>query len=256
MDRACKAWLLLAAGLVLAAGVRAAAAEVKPLVEPEAAQTLKAALERIAGAASFAYRAEVTNDTPLPSGQKLQFSGTLEVAVRRPNGLRSAFDGEQRTTRSWYDGRTFTLLNVGKNVYARWPAPQKLDDLLGAMNDTIGFTPPLSPLLREGVATTVLAKVTSGFTVGRSLVGGVPCRHLAFRGERTDWQVWVSEEGEPVLKRIVITYNQEPSAPQFAATFLAWDFAPRLADDVFGFTPPPGAVQGEFEPMGELRGAR
>jgi len=239
--------VLVAAGLAFALGVQLARAEGITPIDPEAARTLKTALDRIAGAKSFTFRAEISNDAPLPSGQKIEFSGTIEVAVRRPDGFWSAFDGEQRSTRSWFDGKTFTLLNNGKNVYASWPAPGKLDDLLDEMKEKLGFKPPLSPLLRETVSTTVLAKVTSGFAVGRGLIAGVPCRHLAFRGEKTDWQVWVSEDQEPVLKRLVITFKQEPGAPHYAATFIAWDFKPRLGDNVFAFTPPQGAVQCEFE---------
>jgi len=241
---------LLAAGLVLAAvmGQPAARAEEKSSVEPEAARILTAALERIEKAKSFTFRAEVTNDTPLPAGQKVQFPGTLEVAVRRPNGLWNMFEGEQRTARSWYDGKTFTLLNAGKNVYACAPAPEKLDDLLGTMKEKLGFTPPLAPLLRENLVATALGKVTSGSVVGRGIIGETSCLHLAFRGKRTDWQFWISEHGEPLIKRIVITYKLETGAPQFAATFTSWDFAPRLSDAVFAFTPPQGAVQGEFEP--------
>lgn len=159
------------------------------------------------------------------------------------------FEGEQRTARSWYDGKTFTLLNGGKNVYACWPAPERLDDLLSAMRQKLGFTPPLARLLRDNLAATALSRVTSGFIVGRGVIGGTPCRHLAFRGEKTDWQVWVSEEGEPIIKRIIITHKLEAAAPQYAATFLAWDFAPRLSDAVFVFEPPPGAVQCEFEQL-------
>ena len=242
---------LLAAGLVLAAmtGAPVVCAEQKPAIEPEAARILEAALARIGVAKSFTFRAEVMKDAALPSGQKIQFPGTLEVAVRRPNGLWNTYEGEQRTSRSWYDGKTFTLLNGGKNVYACWPAPGKLDDLFGAMKDQLGFTPPLAPLLRDDIETTALAKVTSGFIVGRGVIGGTRCRHHAFRGEKTDWQIWVSEDGEPVLKRIIITYKLEPAAPQYAATFLSWDFAPNLSDAVFAFTPPQGAVQCEFEPV-------
>lgn len=242
---------LLAAGLALMAvtSVPVARAEEKPAIEPEAVRIFKVALERIGGAKSFTFRAEVMNDTPLPSGQKIQFPGTLEVAVRRPNGFWNSFEGEQRTARSWYDGKTFTLLNGVKNVYACWPAPEKLDDLFGTMKDKLGFTPPLTPLLRDNLATAALAKVTSGFIVGRGVIGETQCRHLAFRGEKTDWQVWVSEEDEPVIKRIIITYKLEPATPQYAATFFSWDFAPRLSDAVFAFTPPQGAVQCEFEPV-------
>lgn len=240
---------LVAIGLALAAatGAPVARAEEKPPIEPEAALILKTALERVGGSKSFTFSAEVTDEASLPSGQKLQFPGVLKVAVRRPNGYWNMFEGEQRTARSWYDGKTFTLLNDGKNVYASWPAPERLDDLLGVMREQLGFTPPLARLLRDDLAATALAKVTSGFIVGRGVIGGTPCRHLAFRGEKTDWQVWVSEGGEPVIKRIVITYKLEPAAPQYAATFSSWDFEPRLSDEVFVFTPPQGAVQCEFE---------
>ena len=240
---------LLAAVLTHGAvtGVPAASAEEKPSIEPEAARILKGALERIGGAASFAFRAEVASDVSLPSGQKIQFPGVLEVVVRRPNGFWNAFEGEQRTSRSWYDGTTFTLLNSGKNVYARWPAPETLDELLGGMREQLGFAPPLAPLLRRNVAATALARVTSGFVVGRGVIGGTPCRHLAFRGGKTDWQLWVTEQGEPEIKRIIITYKLEPDARQYAATFLSWDFAPRTSDADFVFAPPQGAVQCEFD---------
>lgn len=241
--------LVAALMLAVATSVRAAGAEQKPAIEPEAARILTAALERLGGAKNFTFRAEVTNDTPLPSGEKIQFTGTLEVAVRRPNGLSNTFEGEQRSSRSWYDGKTFTLLNGGKNVYACWPAPDNLDELFVAMKDKLGFTPPLAPLLRDNPAVTALVKVTSGAIVGRGVIGGTRCTHLALRGERTDWQIWVSEDGEPLIKRIVITYKLEPAAPQYAATFLAWDFAPRVSDAEFAFTPPQGAVQCEFEPL-------
>jgi hypothetical protein len=249
MERRGVTGALLAAALALAAAASppVARAQEKPLIQPEAARVLTAALERVEKAKSFTFRAEVTRDSPLPSGQKVQFAGTLEVAVRRPNGFWNMFEGEQRTTRSWYDGKTYTLLNSGKNVYACSPAPGKLDDLFGTMKDKLGFTPPLTPLLRDDAAARARAKIRSGFIVGKGLIGETRCLHLAFRGEKTDWQFWVAEHGEPVIKRIVITYKLEPAAPQFAATFLSWDFAPSLSDAVFSFTPPPGAVQCEFE---------
>jgi hypothetical protein len=251
MQRKTTTGALVAIGLALAAvaSMPAARAQEKPPIEPEAARILTAALERIGGAKSFTFRAEVVKDTPLPSGQKLQFPGMLEVAVRRPNGLWNMIEGEQRTARSWYDGKTFTLLDGAKNVYACWPAPGKLDDLFSTMKDKLGFAPPLAPLLRDNLAASALAKVASGFVVGRGVIDKIQCRHLAFRGGKTDWQVWVSEDGEPVIKRIVITYKLEPGAPQYAATFISWDFAPHLNDADFAFTPPQGAVQCEFEQL-------
>jgi hypothetical protein len=241
------------ASLVALDGRKAFAAEpavVPPAaLEPAAAQVLRTTLERIATAKSLSFVAEVTSDTALPSGQRVQHTGRIETAVRRPDGLRVAFDGEQRSTRSWYDGKTFTLLDVAQNVYACAPGPGRLEDLLSTMKERLGFTPPLSLLLHEDVAATASTRMTRGFTVGPANLGGVAVQHLAFGGEKTDWQLWVTEGPEPVIKRIVVTFKKKEGAPQFSATFLTWDFVPRLDDGLFAFVPPAGAVQCDFQLM-------
>ena len=249
-------WLaaaVCAASFVASDGRQALAAEPEAApaaaVEPAAAQLLRATLERIAAAKSLSFVAEITNDVTLPSGQKVQFTGRIETAVRRPDGLRVSFDGEQRSTRSWYDGKTYTLLDAGQNVYACWPGPGRLEDLLDTMKKELGFAPPLSLLLHEDVATRAFARVTRGFTVGPAAIGGVAVQHLAFGGEKTDWQLWVTEGPEPVIRRIVVTFRREEGSPQFSASFLAWDFGPRLDDGLFAFVPPAGASQCDFRLM-------
>jgi hypothetical protein len=250
-----RVWLgVLAAALLTlpqADGAGGARAAEGPSIEPQAAATLRSALDKIAAAKSFSFRAEVLNDSPLPSGEKIQFPGVLDVAVRRPDRLRVRLDGEQRASHSWYDGKTFSLLSPEANTFASCPGPERLDDLFTQLRENYGFTPPLAILLREDVAERTFARVRTGHTVGRGVVGGVDCTHLAFRGENVDWQVWVAAEGAPLIKRVVITWKNEPGAPQFIATFLAWDFDARLDDAEFAFTPPKDAVQCEFGAFGK-----
>jgi hypothetical protein len=232
-----------------AEAAKTAVVETPASVDPEAAVLLKAALERIATAKSLSFAAEIASDTVLPSGQKIAFTGRIETAIRRPDRLRNSFDGEQRSTRSWYDGKTYTLLDVAQNVYACWPGPARLEDLLDTMKERLGFTPPLSLLLHEDVARAALSRMTRGFTVGPATIGGVAVQHLAFSGGKTDWQLWVTEGPEPTIKRIVITFKQQEGLPQFSASFLSWDFAPLLDDDLFAFVPPAGAMQCDFRLM-------
>jgi hypothetical protein len=236
------------AAATAAGGQRALAAE-PPAVEPAAERLLRAALERIAAAKTFSFIAEIASDTALPSGQRVQYTGRIETAVRRPDGLRISLDGEQRSTRSWYDGKTYTLLDVGQNVYACWPGPGRLEDLLDTMKERLGFSPPLSLLLHEDVATKAFTRIQRGFTVGPATLGGVAVQHLAFGGEKNDWQLWVTEGPEPVIRRIVITFKREEGSPQFSASFLAWDFGPRIDDGLFSFAPPAGAMQCDFRLM-------
>lgn len=244
---------VLLAAPVVAGGQQQAPAEVPagaPAgIEPEAARLLRAALERIATAKAFTFAAEVANDTALPSGQRVQYTGRIETAIRRPDGLRTSFEGEQRSTRSWYDGKTYTLLDPAQNVYACLPEQGRLEDFLDAMKDKLGFTLPLALLLHEDVATRAFSRIKLGFVVGPATLGGAAVQHLAFSGERSDWQLWVTDGPEPVIKRIVTTYKQTEGSPQFTATFLAWDFAPRFDDGAFTFAPPAGALQCDFQLM-------
>ena len=238
--------------VLLAAADTAAGADASPpAIEPAAAKILQSALEKIARAQGIAFRAEIANDTPLPGGEMIQFTGILEVVARRPDRFWSRFSGEQRSHESWFDGKTFTHLDSAGKAYATSAAPGKLDNLFRTMKEKLGFTPPLSLLLRENVAQKALSKVRSGFSVGRAIVGGVACQHLAFRGEKFDWQAWIAEEGEPVIKRIVITYKQVAGSPQYIATFIDWDFAATPPESLFTFTPPQGAVQCDFQTLGK-----
>jgi hypothetical protein len=215
-------------------------------LEPAAVETLRGALARIAAAQSFAFTAEIASDAPLSSGEKIQFSGRLQVEVRRPDGLRVVFDGEPRSSRSWFDGRTFTHFDPGGNAYATCEAPGTLEGLFPLMRERLGFTPPLSQLLHENVVEESLAGLRSGYTVGAASAGGHPATHLAFRGERADLQFWISGGDAPVIRRIVVTRPGEEGAPQYAVNFTDWDFEARLDPGEFAFSVPAGAVECDF----------
>lgn len=231
---------------VLGGGTPARAVENAAAVDPRAASILKAALENVAAAKSFTVQAEITNEVPLDSGQRVQILGTLKSYVRRPDRLTAVYQGEDRTNGMYYDGKVFTLANPLDGVYSTWEAPATLEALLDTMEEKIGFTPPLSVLLRDDAGSGGMKNVRSGIYVGRASVRGVDCHHLAFAGPKVDFQVWVAD-GVPVIKRVVVTYKNVPTAPQYTATFTDWDFDARLGDYLFTFAPPPGATRIEFK---------
>src|SRR5512134_2562980 len=169
--------------LLTLGGTSAAPAAEAPSIEPRAAEILKAALARVAGAGSLTLLAEMTDETTLPSGEKLQYPATLEIFLRRPDRLRYKLDGERRRVGGWYDGKAFTLLDAGKNVCATTPAPPGLAALFDGLKRQYGFRPPLAVLLREDGADAALKGVVAGFHVGLGKVGGDLCHHLAFRQE-------------------------------------------------------------------------
>lgn len=238
-----------ALALLLAQSSTAAAAVGPPGVEPRAAEILSGALTQLAGSAKFRIRSEVIGETILPSGQRLHYPGTLELALRRPDRLWYELKTEQRHVAAWYDGKNFTLLDSERNTCASTPAPPSLGLLFDDMATRLGFRPPLSVLLREESPSLVLKSMTSGFYVGRGELDGVSCHHLAFQQQNVDLEFWVAAEGTPMIKRIVIVQKRLPALPQLAYTIVAWEPDAVLDDAIFRFVPPKDVVRCEFESL-------
>ncbi len=47
----------------------------------------------------------------------------------------------------------------------------------------------------------------------------------------------------------MITYKNEPGAPQYTARLSRWNIEPKLSEDTFRFQPPDGASRMEFLPV-------
>jgi len=238
-------WFVSAVCISLVALSGAARAEDKSPIEPRAERILMAALGNLTAAKSYMARGELSNEMQVAGGQRIEYSSTIQAAVRRPDRFWTRIDGQLRQGANWYDGKTFTHLETGANAYASWPAPSTTDETLDMMKEKLGFLPPLAVLLRDKDKD-ARKNIQSGIYVGKAVVRGITCSQLAFTQEKIDWQVWI-DDVIPVIRRVVITYKKLPGTPRFAVTFTDWDFNATLPDSVFAFEPPPGATRVEFE---------
>ena len=83
--------------------------------------------------------------------------------------------------------------------------------------------------------------VTQGFVVGKAVVAGVTCVHIAFRKPDVDWQLWIEDGPKPLPRKFVITSTKIAGSPDMIMTMTNWNTAPKVADGTFAFTPPKGA---------------
>jgi len=91
--------------------------------------------------------------------------------------------------------------------------------------------------------------VTSGFVIGKSVLEGVRCDHLAFRTPHTDWQIWIQEGKQPLPRKLVITSTDIQNAPQFSIVMNNWNLAPKIDAQMFEFMPPKHAKPINFLPL-------
>ena len=239
-------WFVSAVCISLLAVGGAARAEEKSSLEPRAERILLAAITNLANAKSYMFRGDTTTEGQLPGGHRLEYTGTVQGAVRRPDHAWVRVENEDVQRTNWYDGKTFAYLDVKANAYATWPAPPTINELFDKLKEKLGFVPPMAPLMRQLDGKEVLKSAKSGFYVGEAIVRGSACSHLFFSQENNDWELWI-DNVVPLIRRMVITYKKLPGTPKYSVTFTDWDFNATLPDSVFAFYPPPGATRAEFE---------
>ncbi len=215
-------------------------------VAPEAEQLLKASTDFLARQQRFTLDTESTIEVVLDTGQKIQFDHTAKAAVERPDKLRAERTGDLVDQVFYYDGSSLTLHNPEGNYYATTAAPGTLEEMLDFARERLDVVAPAGDLLYKNAYDILTQDVTSGFVVGKGVVDGVRCDHLAFRAPHVDWQIWIEEGDRPLVRKLVITTRDKLNAPQFSVVAKNWDLEPKLSAQTFSFEPPQSAQKVEF----------
>lgn len=233
-------------GCSLALGTWGTSAQEKINIAPQAEQVLRAACQHLAEAPFFSFTGEICRERVTETGQKLQFSRAVTFAIKRPNRLHVEIRSPHSERGFWYEGKSLTILDRKRNIFSSAPMPGNLDAALDTARDQFGIDLPLIDLAVSDPYTSIAAKVLAGSYFGLAPVLGVNCHHLAFTQEIIDWQIWIQDGPQPLIRKLVITHKKENGAPEFTALITHWDLAQRISDLDFLFQPPHGATKIEM----------
>ena len=230
-----------------------AANSAAPAVAEQADRLLKQMGDYVGSAQQFTFHADIAFDHVLPSGQKLQYSASEDVALQRPGGLYVEWSGDLGERQFWYNGTSITLYDPSTPFYANEAAPAEIDGMLDKLMTQLNFSPPLVDFLYHDPYRSIRGNVQYGFYLGLNDVNGRSCHTLAFVAKDIDWQIWIDRGPQLTPCKLVITYKTRPSQPQFSAVFTDWDFAPRIAAPVFTPNLPAGTQKVPFETVSAAR---
>jgi hypothetical protein len=220
-------------GLISADESKSSETENTPVVGPRTDKLLRAMGDYLKTAKQLSFRAEITFDDMLPSGQKIQYAASNEIAVHRPDRVYAESQSDQGNMRFWYDGKNMTLMDVGLSVYAKVPVPSVIDAAMDHLMEKYGFSPPLVDFIYQDPYNTLIENVEFGFYVGLHNVEGIRCHHLAFVQKNIDWQIWIEDGKQMVPRKLTITYKNELESPQYIAVLSEWDLDARLPEALF-----------------------
>jgi hypothetical protein len=238
---------LARAGAISALAAWMLAAQAQPTgIDPAAQKLLKASTDFVSSQKQFNVDTRNSLEFVLKSGQKIEFNHITRQSVQRPDKLRSERSGDLVNQVFIYDGKSLTLNNLTDKAYSQVAAPDTLEGMLDFARTQLGVVAPAGDLIYKNAYEVLMEGVTDGIVVGKAVIEGVRCDHLAFRAPHVDWQIWLQEGAQPLPRRIVLTTRDLANAPQFAVTITKWNLKPTFGANTFAFTPPAGAKKVDF----------
>ncbi|MDE5458323.1 DUF2092 domain-containing protein [Bradyrhizobium sp. CSA112] len=246
----CKAGALSlgAAGLALAlvvSGIPHAHAQ-----EDGASKVLKAMSDYVASQKTISVTYDSDIEVITSTLQKIQFTSSGQVQLSRPNKLRATRTGGYRDVEVVFDGKLVTVNDKDTKNYAQIEAEGTADQLIDVLRDKHGVVAPGADLLLSNAFDVMMADVVEAAVIGKGVIDGVECDHLAFRNLETDWQIWIESGAKPIPRKYVITSKGIGEAPQYTLRIKEWKTD--VSADAFAFKPDTSAKKIALGDLGDI----
>jgi hypothetical protein len=230
----------------------------------DAVQILKSMSDYVASQKNISLTYDSDVEVITPEVEKIQFTSSGKVLLSRPDKMRASRTGGYADFEIVFDGKTVSGLGKNINAYTQIEAAGSIDQLIAKLRSMNLLTAPGADLLGSHVFDDLMADVIVAKHIGRGVVDGVECEHLAFRDMDIDWQLWVEVGDRPIPRKYVITSKGVGAAPQYTLRIKEWKTDAPISADAFTFTPPKGAKKVALDelvnidevPQGVVTGAK
>jgi hypothetical protein len=209
--------------------------------ESDAKSVLKAMTDYVSSQKTIELSFDSDIEVFTPQLEKIQFTNSGEAVLSRPDKLRAHRVSGHADVSLFFDGKTVSIMSKKDNGYVQFEASGTVDQLIEALRAGHGVALPGADLLLTNSYDTLIAGVQEAKHIGRGIIDGQECEHLAFRNSDTDWQLWVEVGNKPIPRKLVITSKTLNSAPQYTLRVKTWKTGIEPAKDTFVLVPPAGA---------------
>jgi hypothetical protein len=184
--------------------------------------------------------------------QKIQFASSGQMLLSRPDKIRVSRVGGYADVELVFDGKMLTVLGKNINAFAQTDSSGSVDQLVGRLRGEFNVAVPGADLLLSKAYEELMGDVVESKHIGRGVIDGVECDHLAFRNTDVDWQLWVEVGSRPIPHKYIITSKAVTGAPQYTLRIKDWKTDVSVAADAFAFKPPANAKKIEFAALSDI----
>jgi hypothetical protein len=209
--------------------------------QPDGEAVLARMANYLAKLPAWSVTVHTSYDAVQSDGFKVEWNDIRTLTLKRPDRLRvesKRSDGVRSLV--LFDGKTITSFDESARVYAQERHPGTVDDAVVYFVRDLGMRLPMALMLRDTFPAELQQRLEAVKYVERTETLGAPADHIAVKTATVDAQVWIAEGERPLPLRVVLTYKNSRSQPQFRAQFSDWNTDIKPEDDLFAFTPPAG----------------
>jgi len=212
---------------------KAAAPTVKPVLEPQAIEILKAASDRLAAARSMSFAAMISYESPSRLGPPLVYTTRAEVTLQRPDKLRVLTPGDGPASEFYYDGKTMMAFEPAANLVAVAEAPPTIDAALKAAYDSAAIYFPFTDVIVTDPYQGLADGLQHAFYIGQSrVVGGTTTDMVAIVNKWVFEQIWIGAD-DKLPRKARAVFLADPSRLRHEIEFSNWQLDPAVPAEAF-----------------------
>jgi hypothetical protein len=215
-------------------------------IDPQAEQYMKAACQLLKGQQAFSVHGEATVEQLFRNGRRIQRSRGVTVVLQRPDKLWGEVRSDKGHRMLHFDGKTLVINDLDDKVYGKIESPGNVEQMLTHAQDRFDVVLPLADLLYDDPCAALKTSAENAWYLGKSYFAGDYFHHILISSPEVDLQVWVSDGKQPLFRKLVLTYKNEPGEPQYGIALSDWNFRPNLRKAQFIFKPAADAREIQF----------
>src|SRR3954468_4026780 len=201
--------------------------------EDSAFRILKAMSDYLASQKTISAALDTDIEVITPDLQKIQFASSGQLLLSRPDQIRVSRTGGYADVELLYDGKKLTIYDKYHNVLAQRDVSGSVDQLIDRLRSEAMIEASGADLLLSNPYEALTLDVLDAKHIGRGVIDGIECEHLAFRYQDTDSQIWIEVGPRPVPRKYVITSKAVTGGPQYTLRIKEWKTDEQLSADVF-----------------------
>jgi len=152
--------------------------------EADAKRILKSMSDYLAAQKTLSFKYDIAYEIVTQDGQKLALMSSGDVAMERPNKIRTTRTGGFVDVETFFDGKTLTLLGKNLNSYTQVEIPGNISHLVDELRVKYDRPIPAADLLLPNSYDELMLDVIDIKDLGSGVINGVECDFLAFRKKR------------------------------------------------------------------------